>query len=363
MATNDFLPFCPTDTGTNLLSEGDYAAAANRTIGNQPGVASSKLNNKAIRQGTYVVSQLAQMVSDTTNSNVLDDAIPAKLLAQMNSALGRIAPVITKYLSGTATNNLTFAFGIVAGSASTGATYTNNGNTFTVSSTVSSGVMLQAFSTGNPTASGTLTKATGTGDATITFYCYRVATYIRAKLVGGGAGGTGSGSSGSPGTGTAGGDTTISVLTAGGGQVGVARDSGGPGGTATVAAGFGFGVSGGQGSGASGGNNAGSLDPGGDGGDSPYFGGGGCNGSGNDAGSDGNANTGGGGQGGGNGGGTPLNISGAGGGSGAYVEGTLHTGFYTYAVGAGGTGGSPGASGFTGGAGADGVLILEEYFQ
>jgi len=56
MATNNFLPFSPTDTGTNLLTQVEYAAATDRTIGNQPGVASSKLNNKAIpHRGTFSI--------------------------------------------------------------------------------------------------------------------------------------------------------------------------------------------------------------------------------------------------------------------------------------------------------------------
>jgi hypothetical protein len=86
MATNNFLPFAPTDTGTNLLTQAEYIAAADRTIGNQPGVASSKLVNKATRQATFVVSQIAQYISNKLNANVLDDADTAALLAQIVSA-------------------------------------------------------------------------------------------------------------------------------------------------------------------------------------------------------------------------------------------------------------------------------------
>lgn len=86
MAINNILPFCPTDTGTNLLTQGDYAVAADRTSGNQPGVASSKLNNKAIRQSTFIASQLAQFISDKTGNAVLDDGDTAALLAIMVSA-------------------------------------------------------------------------------------------------------------------------------------------------------------------------------------------------------------------------------------------------------------------------------------
>ena len=33
---NDFLPFCPTNTGTNLESQADYLVDTSRTDGNQP---------------------------------------------------------------------------------------------------------------------------------------------------------------------------------------------------------------------------------------------------------------------------------------------------------------------------------------
>ncbi len=60
-------------------------------------------------------------------------------------------------------------FTVTAAAATTGAKYTNNLATFTVVNTISAGVSLLATSTGTPGVSGTLTKATGTGDATITF--------------------------------------------------------------------------------------------------------------------------------------------------------------------------------------------------
>ncbi|CAB4150065.1 hypothetical protein UFOVP558_70 [uncultured Caudovirales phage] len=83
---NNILPFAPTDTGTNLLTQVEYAAAADRTIGNQPGVASSKLVNKAIRQSAFMASQLAQYIADKLAGSVLDDGDTAALLAQFNSA-------------------------------------------------------------------------------------------------------------------------------------------------------------------------------------------------------------------------------------------------------------------------------------
>jgi hypothetical protein len=62
-----------------------------------------------------------------------------------------------------------FLFTVTAAAASSGATYTNNGFTFTVLHTIAAGTSLYVTGTGTPAASGTLTKSGGTGDATITF--------------------------------------------------------------------------------------------------------------------------------------------------------------------------------------------------
>lgn len=53
--------------------------------------------------------------------------------------------------------------------ANIGATFTNNGATFTVQATIAPNTLLACTGTGAPSASGTLTKASGTGDATIAF--------------------------------------------------------------------------------------------------------------------------------------------------------------------------------------------------
>ena len=64
-----------------------------------------------------------------------------------------------------------YVFTVTSANATVGATYTNNGHTFTVvpGGTIVAGTNLWMTGTGIPTASGTLTKASGTGDATITF--------------------------------------------------------------------------------------------------------------------------------------------------------------------------------------------------
>lgn len=67
------------------------------------------------------------------------------------------------------------SFTVTSASATVGATYTNNGVTYTVLATIASATTLTLSSgstTTAPQASGTLTKASGTGDATITFSAY-----------------------------------------------------------------------------------------------------------------------------------------------------------------------------------------------
>lgn len=62
-----------------------------------------------------------------------------------------------------------YVFTVTAANATIGAVYSNNGFLYTVSVTIATGVTLTCSGTGTPTTSGTLTKVSGTGDATITF--------------------------------------------------------------------------------------------------------------------------------------------------------------------------------------------------
>ncbi len=364
---NNFLSFCPTDTSTNLLTQAEYAAATDRTIGNQPGVASSKLNNKALRQATYVAGQVAQYVSDSLAADVLDDNTPARLLAQINAVMAVRSPVVTKYVSGSNTWNKTYIFGIASGNATIGATYTNNGVTYTVSATIVSGTSLYATGNGAPTVSGTLTKASGTGDATITFYAHRSALYLRVRMVGGGGGGAGSGSA--PGSdGTVGGDTTFgsSFLTAGGGGFGLngAVGASGAGGSVTVNSGAtGISIEGAPGdyipvSGVS----ALYTGPGGSGGQSALGGRGvGVH---EQVGGTAKANSGSGGGGGALNGGSGE-FQGNGGGSGGFIDVIVPSpaSSYSAVVGAAGAAGGAGTGGLAGGAGAAGLIEVTEYFQ
>lgn len=364
MATNNFLPFSPTDTGTNLLSQSDYSVAPDRTIGNQPGVASSKLVNKALRQSAFIISQLSQYLSDKTGTDLLDDANTAKLLAQFNAALLPLPQNITTF---TASGNYVaqIYFFIASGSATVGATYTNNGVTYTVAATVASGTMIKMTGNGYPTVSGTLTKASGTGDATLTFYARRVPVQLRVQLTGGGGGGSGgasgtnTGALGSNGTNSTFGST---LLVANAGQAGtVANYNSGPGGTASL----GTGVVGTALTGNRGGNG---VVTGGQGGSSP-FGQGGIGGyTGSSTGlTPSVTNSGAGGGGGGNQTGTNA---GGGGGAGGYADGLISgsTLAATFAIvigtgGAFGAGGAGSPAGSNGGAGSDGRCVVTESYQ
>lgn len=270
----------------------------------------------------------------------------------------------------------TYLFIVSSANATVGATYTNNGQTFVVSSTIAGATTLLATASTStpPTTSGTLTKSAGTGDSTITFASVSNSPlYIRVRMAGGGGGGIGSGtssgSSANPGTSSvfeiAGGAT---LLTAGGGSAATFAGSPAAGGTPTInapAVGNGFVGGSGQGYVHVGVNLPGFLLAGGDGGNSPCFGGRGAGGATAANGAAGLANTGGGGGGGGGNSSTSALSTGNGGGSGACIDATIPnpSGTYTVTVGGVGTGGSAGGSGYAGGAGGSGIVIVEEFYQ
>jgi hypothetical protein len=265
------------------------------------------------------------------------------------------SPTFRKFTSGSGTYNKSYTFNIVSGSATIGATYTNNAVTFTVYATVASSVKVVMSGSGAPASSGTLTKTSGTGDATLSFISVVSPLYLKVRLVGGGAGGAG----GNPGAtnGGAGGTTSFgtSLLTVTGGAASSPTNNSGAGGTANLLSpAVGQGWSGGQG------QNGGTASTLAGQGASTPFGGGGSGGFGGSfPGSAAPANTGAGGGGGGSTGGANC---GAGGSAGGYIEAIIYSpsATYAFAVGAGGT---AGAGATAGGAGGSGLIIVEEYFQ
>lgn len=294
-----------------------------------------------------------------TTSKIASGAVTS---AKLNVNATPKAPAHQQFLSGSGTYGLSYYFITSAASANSGATYTNNGQTFTVTNTISGGTQLLMTSTGAPAASGTLTKATGTGDATITFSTFLSPLYIRVQAVGGGGGGAAS--NGGPGGGLGGNTTfgtTLIVANGGTGGFGGAYTAA-PGGNASCGTALGFGISGaygGSGEGASAANTTG-----GNGGNSA-LGGAGSGGASGLPGNPGAVNSGSGGGGGGGYGGTPIITTGNGGAAGGFANCTINnpSATYSWAVGASGTRGLASGSGQNGAIGGLGLIDVMEYFQ
>lgn len=335
-------------------------------------VSGSTLSVGTPSDGTVTNPKFAAVPADTLKgNNTGSSATPTDLTVSQVKTMLNIAPTITKFLStGTATGQL---FTITSATLVAGDTYTNSGNTYTI---LNSGTNTLAFCSNgaSPAASGTLTRASGTGPSTLTFSAAQAmgtyttpagALYLRSRMAGGGGGGAGGG--GSAGSGVTGTPSTFgtAVLIANGGQgAGTGANASGIGGTASLGSGpIGIALTGGGGAnsvlasstnfnqGASGGSSA--------------LGGGGGGANGSNAGVAGAPNTGGGG--GGGGGGAAISLpSGSGGGSGGFVDalitGTLASSYF-YSVGIGGGGGSAGTSGSAGGAGGSGLIEITEYYQ
>lgn len=366
MPTVDFIPFA-NGGGANVESQASYIADSQRTNGNQPGVASSALNNKALRQGAAIASAVANFLGQSTGTDILDNAVSAQLQAQVAAALTRIVSVKTLYTSpGSGTHQITYFFFCASANATTAATYTNNGNTFTVTNTISSGTLLQVKGNGAPTLTGTLTKASGTGDTTITFYAVRAPVEIDVEMVGAGGGGSGSAASGTPpAVGTAGTASTFgtTLLSAGGGSGGgISGTAGGAGGTASLGTGPTgdalAGMTGIAGSEQIGANTVEMIGPVGA---SSFYNGAGAGAP--TTGGNAVANSGSGGAG-ASLGPTANSFTGSSGGAGAWIRASITTilSSYAFVVGAKGTGGTGGTSGFAGGNGGDGRIRVTEIF-
>lgn len=94
MATNEILPFASTDTGTNLLTQAEYAADTQRTTGHQPGIARSKLENKALRQASLLAAGLAEFIADYQANNVTDSLTPQNIADYLLAAIAANFPVV-----------------------------------------------------------------------------------------------------------------------------------------------------------------------------------------------------------------------------------------------------------------------------
>lgn len=94
MATNEILQFASTNTGTNLLTQAEYTADAQRTTGNQPGIARSKLVNKALRQASLVAAGLAEFIADYQANNVTDSLTPQNIADYLLAAIQANIPTV-----------------------------------------------------------------------------------------------------------------------------------------------------------------------------------------------------------------------------------------------------------------------------
>lgn len=271
-------------------------------------------------------------------------------------------PTVQKFTSSSGTYNKNYTFVITSGSAAVGATYTNNAVTFTVWATVASATQVVMSGSGAPASSGTLTKASGTGDATLTFSQVLAPRYLWIRMAGGGGGGGGGSTNNTGGAGGTGGTSTFgsSLLTAvggDGGSVAGGAGNGGAGGTATVAApAYGTPIAGNGGAGIF---NAIVATPGPPSMGHPLFGGGARGGT-QLAGA---TNSGAGGSGGTTTGGASAYPGGSGG-SGGGVEAMIPSpsAAYAYAVGASGSAGTAGTGGGAGGAGGNGYIEVWEFY-
>ena len=101
MATNEILQFAETDTGTNLLTQAEYLADSQRPIGNQPGVARSKLVNKALRQASLISAGVAEFLADNQANDITDGLTPQNIADYM-AAVVRSLGIPTAVAGGTA---------------------------------------------------------------------------------------------------------------------------------------------------------------------------------------------------------------------------------------------------------------------
>lgn len=363
----------PGSSGQALVSGGPAANPSWSTVATNPmTIAGQMIYGGASGAPTAVSAGSSGQVPISAGTTVAFGTLPG------NSTALKAASFTTFTSTGSTTGYL-FTIS-TSTTCAVGDTYTNNGNTYTVIYALSaqSGQVLFMSNSAAPLSSGTLTRATGAGTASVTFTAnlalgtYTVPTgpsplYLIVEVMGGGGGGGGSGTSGT-GNGTAANSSAFGPYISGGGGPGLigsggAAQGGGAGGTASSAAGaatISFPGGAGQGSIAPAGTPAGFI-PGGSGGNG-FFGGAGQAPP-NNNGTAGATNTGSGGSG---GGGNSSTFAGSGGGAGAYSRIIINSALastYPYAIGAGGSAGGAGTSGNAGGAGAAGFISILVHYQ
>ena len=95
MATNDFIGFA-SNGSANIMSQADYAAAAEQGNGVQPGMASSALANKAWRQG----ANMAAVIGELIKNHGIDALDNGDLITLYNALLSATAsPTLAGWMS------------------------------------------------------------------------------------------------------------------------------------------------------------------------------------------------------------------------------------------------------------------------
>ena len=132
MPTNDFIGFASAGSA-NIMSQADYAAAAEQGDGVQPGPASSALANKVWRQGANMAAALGEIIKAqgidaldngdiATLSNNIVSALSAFLLSLSGGTMtGTIAKSSGHVIKSTGTNNYLAILGGTGGTATEGA--------------------------------------------------------------------------------------------------------------------------------------------------------------------------------------------------------------------------------------------------
>ncbi len=87
MATNEFLPFADTASGTDILTQSAYNADAQRSTGNISGVARRALVNKALKQSTKLTAAVAQFMADNQGTAIVDTLTPSAISGLLGTAL------------------------------------------------------------------------------------------------------------------------------------------------------------------------------------------------------------------------------------------------------------------------------------
>lgn len=130
--------------------------------------------NGAVTSGNYILCTTGEkltLISNGTDWDVDSHKTETDWIVDSTATINYITfTVASASATIAATYVPAYVFTVTAANATVGATYTNNVNTFTVAQTIAGATTLITTGPNPPTlGGGTLTKATGTGDATITF--------------------------------------------------------------------------------------------------------------------------------------------------------------------------------------------------